>query len=180
MSYARKEETNAGADDLLFFGYYLGKGHLDFNEDLWYIKKTTEGDNSFSYVKAFIGLDTFKDFLERRKYWNQRKTGVDPVLFYTYVGDWFMDFGGGITFILICIASYCMTTYIRRKGSYNLLQLFMFFVYAKVLLQGWSINCFKLYGGMANLMIELILLYIVMKVCKISDKNNRKFNIFQK
>lgn len=101
-------------------------------------KKTTEGDNSFSYVKAFVGLDTFKDFLERRKYWNQRKTGVDPVLFYTYVGDWFMDFGGGITFILICIASYCMTTYIRRKGSYNLLQLFMFFVYAKVLLQGWS------------------------------------------
>ena len=180
LSYARKEETNAGADDLLFFGYYLGKGHLDFNEDLWYIKKTTEGDNSFSYVKAFVGLDTFKDFLERRKYWNQRKTGVDPVLFYTYVGDWFMDFGGGITFILICIASYCMTTYIRRKGSYNLLQLFMFFVYAKVLLQGWSINCFKLYGGMANLMIELILLYVMMKVCKVSDKNNRKFNILQK
>ena len=36
--------------------------------------------------------------------------------------------------------------------------------------EGGLLIVFKLYGGMANLMIELILLYIVMKVCKISDK----------
>ena len=119
LTLARGNSSNKGVETSITVGYYVAKSHLDFNESLWNIRKHTEGDNSFGFVKDLIGLDVPKD---KNAYWNYSKTGIIPSLFYTYIGDWYMDFGPLITIVLFLIWSFVfLKIFVRTKGSESLL-----------------------------------------------------------
>ncbi len=168
LTYARRDATNAGADDTFIYGVYLAKSHLDFNESLWHIRMHTEGDNSFGFFKRAIGLNVP---IDKNAYWHQGKTGVIPSLFYTYIGDWFMDFGPIITLLLFVIFASGANRFFSRKHSNRMLKHFLFFVYGYILCMGWSINLFKTFGAMRNLIASLILIWIIQKVSEKRQKN---------
>lgn len=164
LTLARGNSSNKGVETSITVGYYVAKSHLDFNESLWTIRKHTEGDNSFGFVKNLIGLDVPKD---KNAYWNYSKTGIIPSLFYTYIGDWYMDFGAIITIILFIIWSFVsLKIFTRVKTSATLLPFFMYFVFCEILINGWSMNIFKTSGSFRNLLFSIFLLIIIQKLSK--------------
>lgn len=172
ISFSRKEAHNSNDDNLVFFGAYLGKGHLDFNKQMWHIKKNTEGDNCFSFVKKCIGLNTFTDYKERRQYWSESKIGVPPYIFYTFVGDLFMDFHI-FAFIFILLLSLFFYKAAKANKQCSILFVFFVYVYAKILIQGWAYLGFKTYGATVNLLLSFILLFVLTKF----NQNKVIFNI---
>lgn len=158
LTLSRKAATNNGVAETIVVGYYVAKGHLDFNENMWYIKKHTEGDNSFPFFKTILGLDVPVD---KNVYWNESKIGIAPNLFYTYIGDWYMDLGETLTIILIIILSIILTRYFSFKKHSGLLKMFFFYVYSLVLIMGWSMYYYKPYGTMKNLLFSIILITII-------------------
>lgn len=166
LTLARGNSSNKGEDTSITVGFYVAKSHLDFNESLWNIRKHTEGDNSFGFVKDLIGLDVPKD---KNAYWNYSKTGIIPSLFYTYIGDWYMDFGPLITIVLFLIWSFVfLKIFVRTKGSesQSLLPFFLYFIYCQILINGWSMNIFKTSGSFRNLLLSIFLLIIIQKLSK--------------
>ena len=164
LTLARGNSSNKGVETSITVGYYVAKSHLDFNESLWTIRKHTEGDNSFGFVKNLIGLDVPVD---KNSYWNYSKTGIIPSLFYTYIGDWYMDFGAIITIILFIIWSFVsLKIFTRVKTSATLLPFFMYFVFCEILINGWSMNIFKTSGSFRNLLFSIFLLIIIQKLSK--------------
>jgi len=164
LTLARGNSSNKGVETSITVGYYVAKSHLDFNESLWNIRKHTEGDNSFGFVKDLIGLDVPKD---KNAYWNYSKTGIIPSLFYTYIGDWYMDFGPFFTIVLLLIWSFVFSIiFIREKRTASLLPFFLYFVFCEILINGWTINIFKTSGSFRNLLLSIFLLFIIQKLSK--------------
>lgn len=162
ITVSRKAATNAEDNVFVFIGYYVAKSHLDFNENLWHMKQHTEGDNSFAFVKSCLGLPTFNSFLEKEKYWNESRIGVQPGYFYTYIGDLYMDFGSYITVILFVMNSFfALLIFKNRRGSTSILRVFLFFIYSSVIIMGWSINIFKTYDATRNLILSVLLFYFI-------------------
>ena len=170
ISMARKEGSGAEFSDIEMAGFYLGKGHLSFNNDMWYIKQHTQGDNSFSFFKYITGFPTFTDFLERRVYWNESKIGIRPYIFYTYIGDWFMDLGIIGTLIFNIGFALFVKKITSKKYSISLTSLFSFYLYYTIILHGWSIFNFKLFGLIINAFICLFILFFIASV---KSKNNK-------
>ena len=69
ISFSRKEAHNRDDSNIIFFGMYIGKGHLDFNEQMWNIRKTTEGDNCFSLAKKWLGKNRYSTTYFLYIYW---------------------------------------------------------------------------------------------------------------
>lgn len=172
LTLARGNSSNKGVETSITIGYYVAKSHLDFNESLWNIRKNTEGDNSFGFVKDLIGLDVPKD---KNAYWDYSKTGIIPSLFYTYIGDWYMDFGPVYTIVLILIWSFAfLKIFVRIKKYASLLPFFLYFVFCEILINGWTINIFKTSGSFRNLLLSIFLLIIIQKLSKKGDICVRK------
>lgn len=164
LTSARKEAHNRDNETYEVYGYYLAKSHLDFNHNLWYIKKNTEGDNSFGFVKSLLGFDVPEN---KNDYWTYNKIGVIPSLFYTYIGDWYMDFGPIITLVLFIFVSIFCTAYFSRKcHNVPIIRLFAYYVLCQIIFMGWSFNCFKTPMGFRNLLISMMLIIIVQNFSK--------------
>ena len=161
ITFARKDATNAGDEDAVFIGYYVCKSHLDFNNNLWYIPVYTEGDNTIAFFKNLIGLDTFTSFLKKEQYWGA-KIGVPPGYFYTYIGDTYMDFGPIFTIVFFIILTLGTQRYFSNNNN-SPVKLFLFYIYCEMIIMGWTINYFKTYDGMRNMLISVIFFSLIVK-----------------
>lgn len=175
ISYARKEATNANTDDSIFFGYYIAKSHLDFNENIWSLSVFTEGDNTISFIKDILGLDTFTDFLKKEAYWEPR-IGIPAGYFYTFVGDFVMDFGIYIAGLILFVCPLLLKRYFNKNRDF--VTLFWFFVYSRMILMGWTICNIKTYGAFKNLIISFILVLIISKYAGDNCLKNNKRQVY--
>lgn len=174
ISFSRKEATNANDSNLEFFGYYLGKGHLDFNKYVWNKKESTQGDNCFSFFKSIIGLPTYENYLDRRNYWSERKTGVPPALFSTYIGDLCMDMNIIFVIPFLLFSSHLLKKRLQGNKPLTLMQLFIFIIYSRILIQGWAFLPYKTYGSTRNLVLSFILLYTIIHINQYIKSNIQK------
>lgn len=159
LTLSRHEATNKDTPVPVVVGYYVAKSHVDFNENVWYMQKHMEGDNSFGLLKSMIGLPTPKN---KNLYWTEARTGIKPNLFYTYIGDWVVDFGAGVTFVLFILVSCFANRYfhgISRTKSF--VKLFLFSSYCQVIINGWTYNCYKTPNSLSNFFISLILMLAI-------------------
>ncbi len=94
------------ADSLFdWIAIYFGEATIRFNAQMWNIYMYMQGDNCFSFIKSLLGLPTFTDLLERRSFWTPR-TNIPTHVFYTFIGDFYGDFGPlGCILILIFFIS---------------------------------------------------------------------------
>ena len=130
----------------------------NINEKVWNMRKHMEGDNSFGLLKSIVGLPTPKN---KNNYWTEAKTGIKPNLFYTYIGDWVMDFGANKYFQGIS----------RTK---SIVKLFIFSSYCQVIVNGWTYNCYKTPNALINFFISFILVLLIQILTHI--KKERSFS----
>lgn len=151
------------ADEWIWTSLYFGEGSVRFGDQMWNIKCSTLGDNSFSYFTSLFGFEAITDPLQRRLVWNEGVTGVDPVRFYTFVGDWFSDLGVYFTLPLIALLSFLVNRYLKRN-SHGLIGVFLVFIYIYIIATGYTYYCFKAAYGQYTVLFSVIVLYIITKL----------------
>lgn len=163
MTIARQYSRSAREkhDNVEFVLFYIAVPQLNFNNYMWHIEQHTQGDNSFSFVKSTVGLPTFKKNLEKREYWNSDRTGIPVHVFYTFIGDWFMDLGKIGTLLFILILSVLLKNATKDKRCISLIALFFFYIYCDIAIRGWTFFGIKAYTGQLILFINIMIVLII-------------------
>lgn len=92
---------------------YIGESTIGYNEEVFYTRNHTYGENCFSFFRYILGLN---DFPERDIPYLERLTGCRMFVFYTFIGDLVIDFGAFTTIILLLILSFLMSNIIKKSN----------------------------------------------------------------
>lgn len=176
ITFARKgfNTSNASKQDKVelvsWIALYLGQGPLEFSRQMYPSTVRTEGDNSFSLAKTFLGMKTFKDNNERREYWSS-KQDIPNFIFYTVVGDVYSDFGFLWTIIFISTLSILMILIFKNKdiNMITINKVIIISIFFEWVSMGFMCNCYKTYY--AQLYIFLTIIFIA--AISIMQKNTR-------
>lgn len=156
--------TNAGANSISLMAWvslYIGEGSLNFNNNMWYTNALTEGDNCFSFFKSLLGMDTFTDYLERRDYWGPR-TGVNPVRFYTFVGDIYSDFSYLVLPLLLFVSVF-LRKMVVNKNVVTLFRVYLLYLWGYICVTGITFYTLKTFQATIDFMFGLFVVYIISK-----------------
>lgn len=110
---------------------YAGESFVNFNNDLFYISNYTNGENTFPFI--------FNNG-QRNIYELSKITGVRAYVYYTYIGDFYMDFGPYITIILVSFLSILFYRFLKKREKLNLGSIIIYSLYSMIMLL--STNCF--------------------------------------
>lgn len=98
-----------------FITWYMGQGNVYFNNFGLNAGGIRYGDRTINFVKRAIDPDTPKNFAERRmKYHNLE---MDDDRFTTFVGDFCIDFGPVVAFLIFLIFNFWVLIRIRGRGD---------------------------------------------------------------
>ena len=145
-------------DVFTFVAWYAGEGEINFALYAWDLTRTSDGDTCFALVKEFMGLDTYTDLDVRRWVYN-RKLMIPTHIFYTHIGDWYIDFGRYITLLLCGMFSagaWLLLWRITKKGYVRLLGSMALAIMANVVIFGITYYSFKAYGDQLTLLFGII------------------------
>lgn len=157
ITISRFNSGNGDSDIWTWISLYAGEGPIRFCQYMWNIHNYGNGDNVFSLVKEFLGLDPITD-MEQRRTTYEMITGIPCLIFYTYIGDFYIDLGPALT-IVFCLG-FCLllTLYIKKcvKRGYLFIDSvlclalvfltlefgFMYFVFKTYIIQAYLIPNF--------------------------------------
>lgn len=125
-------------DDYNLLGWlslYSGESYLNFNDAMWNISKTTDGDNCFFIFKRLFGAyeETNRNYLKL-----ENITHIRMNVYYTFIGDFFIDFGKQIATIIVISSAFVMWYICRFKVSITIERLLFFCLYSKICLIGFT------------------------------------------
>ena len=145
---------------------YLGESHCRFNSDIWHQKELTNGKNSWL---GYYGVFEKKEQMDIRE--RNETTGFMSNVFFTYIGDFCMDYGKFLTIIIISITSfffYCLIKRIHRDMSFS--DIIFINLYANILLFGFTYFIYK------NGFINMLFSGIFALTSRIITTNNHRIN----
>lgn len=150
MSRFGKEQAGVGG----FINWYVGQGSLYFNNNGLDAGGIRYGDRTINLFKRIVSPDTPKNFVERRdKYHNLE---LDDYFFYTFVGDFTIDFGPVLAFIIFVCVFYLICRKTRSHDpTIKLYQLLLIYFTACISIQG-GMTLFS-YADTGNLRIITLL-----------------------
>lgn len=148
---------------------YLGESFIQFNGVLFdNIKDFLYGDRILPIFRKIIGINLIT--VDQQ----MNITGIKPYIFYTFVGDFIMDFGHILTFILILILSRIMRKSINYSKIIHFHDLILFYLFYLIAIQG--VFCYMYIGYLGNFIIIitfLIYFYFRINASKILFKRNK-------
>jgi oligosaccharide repeat unit polymerase len=142
---------------------YSGQSSLNFNEYIFTAKSHELGDNSFPLVRMLLGLEYSTSPIIRQLKW-ESTMGIPLHVFYTFVGDFCLDFGPFIALLFIIIISSFISKNItyNSKGITKLHDIFLVYFVFNICAQGVFYFMSKTIGGNLSI-ITFILVYILIK-----------------
>lgn len=159
ITTSRFGERNAGV--VGFLNWYIGQANLYFNNHALDAGGIRYGDRTINLVKRMIDPSTPQNYVERRdKYHNLE---IDDYYFVTFVGDFALDYGPYLAFIIFVVFNLWVLFQIRpRDGTLELHQLLLIYFTACICMQG-GMYLFA-YSDTANLKILVFfMLYIYLR-----------------
>ena len=154
ISQGRYDNEELEVDLTVWLSLYPGEGPIRFNLMTWDMDVFTEGDNTLTLAKDLLGLDTAVSFDERTFKWGYEHH-LEYARYYTYVGDFFFDFGRYGTLLFIALISLLVRLIIRnfsgKIGSLLMLALLM-----KIVFFGFTYNPYVLYSSQLDLLIAVL------------------------
>lgn len=171
LSFIRLDAQTNNLDFYSWISLYFGESTLNFNSKMWNAKEYMYGDYSFSFYKSLIGLNTFDSIASIRDYWSP-KLGFSIGRFFTFIGDIYGDFGPYITIFYIMVVSFLIYRFIKNNKHLNLLAFFIFIVWYRTILMGFTIN---IWGTQASSQrfLEIIVIGIFFSV-SLYDQTKKK------
>lgn len=122
-----------GGSALDFIFQYTSEGMFNFDNSLYYVKKSTDGLATSWTIMNHFGLTdslpvNYTDFLTGR-------LGVPGWWFYTYIGDLYADFGFVGTLLWISTLSFVFLI-IRMRRNMDIADLFLYSIYLHIVVNG--------------------------------------------
>lgn len=146
-----------------FISWYAGEGMLNLNEYIFNSRCATEGDYTAPFIKEIMGFDTFSENYLRRNYW-QSKTGIPQHIFYTFIGNFILDYGLFFTFVIFVLISILVAKTIEFKNNkyYPLYKLIPIIIIVNIATRGF---CFFTYAGVTGnkVLLQTIMWYFIFK-----------------
>lgn len=156
-------DQNDNFGTLYSIEYYYGQSFLNFNNYGLDAGGIRNGDRTASLFKQLIWDNTPRNFLERvDKYSNMK---MDESVFYTFVGDFTLDYGHTISFFLFFFASIFFVQKTKVRSNTILFhQLVLFYFILCICVQGtMTLFSFSDIGGNLNI-IAFVLTYFWFKI----------------
>lgn len=94
------------------FGLYIGEGMLNFSNTMWGMSTRLNGANTLSVVQYFKGE---QETTVRDGKLVSFKAGIPLYIYYTFVGDFYIDFGLHVTFAIFIGFFIALSLLIRRN-----------------------------------------------------------------
>lgn len=168
ITVSRFNDLTGDSDILTWLSLYTGEGCIRFSQYAYDLTETSNGDNCFSLFKNVLGLDTFTDLGERRDYY-EMKLGIPTIIFYTFIGDWYIDLGFWGTICLCIIVSMCLSRLLKnivKKSILTLVDLLIISVFALMFMFGFMYFSIKNYYMQLFLAYSFLLLYVFRFISK--------------
>ncbi len=170
LSISRFGRTDAGTVGSMVS--YVGQADLNFNINCLDVGDTRHGDRTANQFKMLLGMETTKGIMDTRAKYSSRMK-IDDGNFYTFVGDFTLDYGpfwGAI--ILITISLFFISITRPQKRSINFYQLLVIYLSLSIALKG-SMYLFT-YSFFGNyVLIAYFLMYLLLKLDQSQQKIHR-------
>jgi oligosaccharide repeat unit polymerase len=149
ITIGRFENTDYSLNEWLY--RYIGEGFANFSTDMWYVNHTSNGMHIFRtfYDNAITKLNDLM--------------GIRMYVFYTYIGDFFADWGT-IGCFLICLILGMIGKKIFSFNTYKIYNVFVCSMYCKIFLTGF------MYLPYINTLPALTIASIFFFLCKCNSK----------
>ena len=136
---------------------YLGEGFLRFNQIAWNNDFLMWGDNNFASIKSLIGNFSFESRLDCTNYYDM-KIGSQIETFYTYIGDFVLDYGIYFSILIYIGLHWLFKKYFKIKGILTFESIPLMLAILKMLLTGFTATIYR--GGISMLIIAILYLII--------------------
>lgn len=134
---------------------YAGQPMLNFDEKVLDAGGVRYGDRTFPLFKKMLFMDVSPTYASRIiKYSNLK---INESKFYTLVGDFVLDYGAVLGFIIIVFISLFFRQLISGGGNIRFHNAFAVYVLGYMLLCGWHLYPFSDYGGNLSIIIAVLL-----------------------
>ena len=164
------------ADSLFdWLAIYFGEATVRFNTQMWNIYMYMQGDNCFSFIKKLLGLPTFTDLLDRRAFWTPR-TKIFTHVFYTFIGDFYGDFGPLgcfiVIFIFICPCFFIIKNLMKKNNTIKFHHLIYVALWGSICLYGFTYFLYKTFFEFRCFFVQVIFALMLSMLSKYSLKRN--------
>lgn len=149
---------------------YLGESFVNFNTEMWYIKRFTKGDNSFFLYEFLLGI---YEYPERQYVLLESVTGIRMNVYYTFIGDFFVDMGATLTVFFVTVTSFVFYRILKFKKIMPLYRIILLGMIGKVCVIGFT------YYTYLNTQIETIITLVISFLFFV-NKNNYGLRITNK
>lgn len=154
---------------------YAGEGFLNFNNDLWYITKNSDGYKTMGLIISIIEGEK----VDAATIWAAgEKTGVLGNVFYTYVGSIFMDYGKAVTFGLITFFSILFSKLFKKHNRISFFKFVLMCAWAKILVVGPIFYAYTTTDSQISLLLCFLLGFILNIQSNKNDRIKQNFNYY--
>lgn len=163
-------ENNKNFDTLSSIEWYYGQSFLNFNNYGLDAGDIRNGDRTSALFKQMIWSDTPRNYFERLYKYSHMK--MNESVFYTFVGDFTLDFGPIISFFIFNIASvfFSLKTKVFNQTILFHQLILLFFVICVCVQGALTLFSFSDIGGNLNL-ITFILVYFWFRIDYFRQQN---------
>lgn len=156
MTYGRfSDNVNHTITDILI--YYLSSDFLMFNNYAIDPGDCRYGDRVFPLIRMLFGLDTAEGFRERRLLFP--KLRIDDSQFTFFVGEFCIDFGPFLAFLIIAFFSFILYRQFK-KHKYDMGDIALGMLWFHILIYGFSLFVYAEKSGNLRILYLLFFVYI--------------------
>lgn len=136
----------------MWVSQYVGESTIRFSNSIWETKTFMDGKQNFMLVKKAIGNDYIENYEKYKDYGHARmRAPVD--VFYTFIGDMFIDFGFRGTWMFIILFFLIFKRLLKKqKNKIPILPLVFILVLLNYLSFGFAANVYRIMYIQENLM----------------------------
>lgn len=146
-----------------YINWYLGQGNIYFNNYALDDNGIRYGDRTFNLVKRVVSSNASQNFVERRSTYSNLYVNDD--IFTTFVGDFAIDFGPIVAFLIFVIFNLWVLYATRVKGN-NLKvhqALLLYFTMCICMQGGMTLFSFSDTANLKMLCFAILYIYLVLR-----------------
>ena len=160
------QNTNTEDTIDVWISQYMGEAIPRFSDDVWGIKTLLYGNQNFMFLRKLIGLSYIENYDSYKAIYGI-KLGTPVDVFYTFMGDIYLDFGtiGGVVFSIIF--AFVFSKFLKIKNDISIPTLAVLCLFFDLLGFGFTANVFRtifIQQDMVWLIIAIVILYMVQLV----------------
>lgn len=170
ISKAKNDDITQENATEMSYSLYGGESFLNFSTLMWNKSKETNGDNTFYIFKYLLG-----DYPSEHRNWTRlsRFSGVPANIFYTYIGDLYMDFGAVGALIIVVLMTLLLIFFVYKANkTSNIYYILWIGFFLRILVSGFTYWPY-LNGGPELVYTPLVILF--MQIFDNFSKKKKKY-----